>query len=207
MMDILFPPKCVFCGRIIDGKERGTCSACLNHLERNTTEMLLSGKCVCRAAFVYKAAVRESLHRYKFGGASTYAPEYAKYMKDMIPPDANVLTWIPVSKQRKWERGFDQSELLAKEISKLTGIPVLPGLKKKNTKRQSAAKNAEQRKENIHGAFLPAVPFQLQGKSVLLIDDICTTGATLSEAVSVLNSAGVADISCLTFAMTERTIK
>jgi len=204
-LNLFFPPKCVYCGQLLEKEEHGACHRCLNTLKRHHGSLVLCDGVECRAPFAYQGDVRESLHRFKFGGAYYYATEYATQMQSLIPEGVDFVTWIPVSRIRKWQRGYDQAELLAVELSKKTGISAVKTLTKKQTRRQSATKNAAERKKNIQGAFSVRNPADISGKRILLIDDICTTGATLSEAIKVLKQYGAADISCLTLAMTEVT--
>ena len=107
----------------------------------------------------------------------------------------DVLVWVPVSWQRRLARSYDQVELLARVISKELGIPVVRALKKiRHTPPQSSLKTAAERRANVLGAFRVVLPEAVAGKRVILLDDVITTGATLSECGRVLNLAGAAQI-------------
>ena len=109
--------------------------------------------------------------------------------------------WVPVSKKRRKSRGYDQSELLARVIAKKLSLPLVPALQKHAERGpQSQLKDAAQRRSNASGAFSVLPGADVSGKTLLLIDDIVTTGATLSECCRVLKGAGAARVDCAAFA-------
>lgn len=204
VLDFFFPPKCVFCQRLLKKGETDCCISCRLNLPENDAIRLIPGAEACRAPLRYEGPAREAMIRYKFGGRTNYAGAFARILASNVgAADADLITWIPVSFRRRLERGYDQTELLAKELSKTVGIPCARLLKKKHTGRQSAAGGPEERKRNVKGAFSMLHPDNLHGMKLLLIDDVCTTGATLSEAVSILRQAGAGGISCAVVMLTQ----
>ena len=107
----------------------------------------------------------------------------------------DLLTWVPVSARRRFCRGYDQVGLLARALGRELGIKPQRTLRKvRHTPAQSTLSGAEQRKANVLGAYRVVNPRALQGKRVLLLDDIITTGATLSECARTLEAAGAARV-------------
>ena len=113
----------------------------------------------------------------------------------------DTVTWVPVSKKREHERGYDQARLLAKATAKALGLPLTPTLhKQRNTQPQSGTGDAAKRRANIAGAYRMKTGADVTGKRILLMDDIVTTGATLSECARVLGKAGAEQVVCATVA-------
>lgn len=205
VLDLLFPPKCVFCTKLL---ERGrVCPACekkLNAMERPKNRTL-PGKVFCVAALPYEDVVRESILRFKFEGKVCYAPTYGEIMAGTAALELadrfDAVTWVPVSRKRKRERGYDQAELLAKEMCRLWGIcPVQMLAKTRNNPAQSGLSSAEQRRANVLGVYEAINREHFAGKRVLLTDDILTTGSTVQEAARVLRLAGAEEVVVLTLA-------
>ena len=206
LLDLLFPPKCVFCGKLLAEEEKKICRNCRNDLpetERRQAVPLTTG---CVAPFQYSGVVRESILRYKFGGRQHYAAVYGPMIASRLQGcKADLVTFVPVSRRRKFSRGYDQAELLARETAKSLTLPCAKVLRKKHTRKQSGMKDAAARRANISGAFALRDNADVREKHILLIDDICTTGATLSEAALVLHTAGAKAVSCAVLALTDET--
>ena len=106
-----------------------------------------------------------------------------------------MLSWIPVSPQRYLQRGFDQSALITKHIARQLGIPKVRVLRKvRHTKPQSLIKEPHARRANVTNAYKVVKPDRLKGKRILLIDDVITTGATVSECAKTLSKVGVKEV-------------
>ena len=156
-------------------------------------------------SFYYEGALRESFLRFKFGGAAHYAAVYGAWMahtiEDKLAGRFDTLTWVPVSRRRRRSRGYDQSELLCREIAKRLGLePVRLLRKTRNPPAQSTMADPAGRRANVSGAYEPERAARLDGRRVLLIDDIVTTGATLAECSRVLRTAGASDVVYAAFA-------
>ena len=110
--------------------------------------------------------------------------------------------WIPISRQRKRKRGYDQVELIGISVAQALGMELVPTLRKvRNTKPQSAMGSAAHRRANILGAYEVIDPAIVRGKRILLLDDIITTGATASESARTLLTAGAREIRLATLAV------
>lgn len=207
LLDLLFPPRCVFCRRFLEDSEQLVCPDCLASLPRTGAEWARSGDdfSVCCAALYYEGDVRESLHRYKFDGFLHYAEPYgallAACLSEHLAGRWDVITWVPVSPRRLRERGYDQAKLLAEATAEELGEDALPALRKlRHTQRQALTGGAAERRGNVAGAYAVSAPENVTGRRVLLIDDIVTTGATLSECARTLRDAGAAEVVCAALA-------
>ena len=208
LLDLLYPPRCVFCRALTTtaGGER-ICPECRETLPwtEDGAEKYGEAFSVCVAPLYYRDNVRESLHRYKFGGAAgyaeTYGPLLAECVRTKLRGGYDLVSWVPLSRKRLRERGYDQAKLLAAATARALGEPLVPTLEKQvDVAKQSAAGGAEQRRANIAGAYRVPYPETVAGKRVLLIDDIVTTGVTLSECAKTLRAAGAAAVVCAALA-------
>lgn len=202
MLDLLYPPKCAFCHRLLRGETDGICRKCREALPRTgalavRTDLRHIDRCA--APLFYEKTVRDSLHRYKFSQCVGYAGIYAELVLKCIDENqisCDSITWVPVSRRRLRRRGYDQSRLLAEEIAKKRGLPCVNTLEKvRHNRQQSLIRDPKARRENVKGVYRCADPEAVRGKRLLLIDDIVTTGATLSECARVLSEAGAASVS------------
>lgn len=181
-------PYCLKCGRGISGDEK-YCKDC-----RERKHDFLRGRCL----YEYSSAAH-SIYRFKYGGRREYAAYYGEqigeYFGDFIKraaPDA--LVPIPIHKKRYAKRGYNQAQLLADEISRAVGVPVLPDLLKR-TRNTIPLKllSPEERQKNLKNAFIVSKN-SVELKTIILIDDIYTTGATMDEASRTLHRAGIPDV-------------
>jgi ComF family protein len=165
----------------------------------------LSGDVFCVSALPYEDVVRESVLRFKFQGREAYAEVYGERMARTAALELadrfDLVTWVPVSRQRRRERGYDQAELLAKELCRHWSTAPLRMLEKtRHNPAQSGLTSAEQRRANVLGVYEAVNRENFAGKRVLLVDDILTTGSTVQEAARVLKLAGAAEVTVLTLA-------
>jgi len=204
LLDLLFPPKCVFCTRLLRKHERNICLNCLHELPETDRRVRIQFTSGCVAPLRYEGMVRDAILRYKFGGRSWYAAVFgtmiARKLKDC---DAELVTWIPVSRLRQFSRGYDQAQLLAEAVAKELGLSCVRTMQKRHTMRQSRMTGYAARRANVSGAFSVPKPECVRGKRIFLIDDICTTGATMTEAAFVLANAGAVAIHGAVLALTE----
>lgn len=210
LLDLLFPPKCVFCEEILNSSEDLICPGCqqkLPWLMGNEARRKLPLISDCISPLSFRENVRESIHRYKFNGKSWYAETYgilmAQCVADHLEGRYDLISWVPVSGQRKRKRGYDQSFLLAHEMGKVLGQRPVGLLKKiKDNPPQSGQKSNAARRSNVKGAYIALPTDVFVGKRILLVDDIVTTGETLFECARTLREADAGDIVCATLAST-----
>ena len=205
---LLYPWKCVFCESVL--KDTDICRECEEKLPYTVGDSAMQkfpfiDKCV--SPLYYKDKVRASVHRYKFGGCSAYSRRYAALMSDCVENNLDcrsidVISWIPLSKKRLRQRGYDQARLLAEEIAAKTGLPCRQQ-KVKNNGAQSLTRDAKQRRENVAGVYALDDGADVSGLRILLVDDVVTTGATMSEAARILRKAGAKSVFGVTLARHE----
>lgn len=204
---ILFPPKCVLCGKLLEKNETDLCQQCRKTVpEFSEHKIKLSFLAQWTGLWYYKDDVRSSILRYKFGGRRSYAQCYGRMLAMKLQKegwdDAEVLTWAPISRQRKFRRGYDQVELFARVLAQELGMELVPTLRKiRNTKPQSTMGDVSHRRANILGAYKVIDPGAVRGRRVLLLDDIVTTGATASECARMLLTAGAKEVKLATLAV------
>ena len=206
LLDLLYPPKCVICRRLLARGEQDICPDCFESLPNFEGEKPQVGSADgLSVTLFYEGAVRESFLRFKFSGRDFYADVYGTWMagriRDELGRGFDGVCWVPVSKKRRRSRGYDQSELLARKVAAELSLPTCAALQKHAERNpQSQLKDAAQRRSNASGAFSVLPGADVSGKTLLLIDDIVTTGATLSECCRVLKGAGAARVDCAAFA-------
>ena len=202
LSNLLFPPKCVLCGSLLGKDETDLCRKCrIDSPECRKNNLKFSFLDSWAAVWYYDGYIRKSLHRFKFSRARHYAPVYGRFLamrlQEEYPDGFDVLTWVPVSRWRKFTRGYDQVELLAEAVGReLSMEPVRTLRKNRNNRPQSGISGVEKRRANVLGVYRITDPELVQGKRVLLLDDIITTGATAGECARVLLTAGAKEVHC-----------
>ena len=211
LMELLFPPKCVFCRRVLKKRESGLCDSCSETLPGPEPRVTQGGVySVCAAALRYNESVRRAIHRFKFGGKTNYAKVLGRLMAGAIEKELadryDIITWVPISAERKKSRGFDQSMLLAYAIAlELEDVAAETLSKTVHNRAQSNLSGAATRKRNVEGVYSVTDSSLIEGKRVLLIDDILTTGSTLSECSSALLKAGAIEVVCAVLARVDNS--
>nr|WP_326190109.1 ComF family protein [uncultured Oscillibacter sp.] len=213
LLDLFFPPKCPFCGKVLD--HAGICPACEKALpwtEEGAGVRELSGGVRCAAPLWYEGKVREGLLRFKFQGARAAAGPLgelvARCAAERFSGAFDVVTWVPVSRRRLRSRGYDQARLLAESACRLWEVRPEQLLQKiTDNPAQSGLTEEAARRANVLGVYEAAEPERIQGCRILLVDDICTTGATLAECARTLRDAGAADVMCVCAALARRPEK
>lgn len=201
MLSLIFPPRCVLCHDFLQANETDLCHKC----RADTPEVFHTKRSIpfiakWTALWYYKDNVRNSIHRFKFKNARGYAETYArllsrKLLETEMADGIDMLTWAPISLRRYLRRGYDQTQLLAKALSRELNIPLVRTIRKvRHTKTQSLIKDPAARRANINGAYRVTDPRLVAGKRILLLDDILTTGATAQECARILLTAGAAEI-------------
>ena len=206
LLDLLFPPKCVFCGRLLASGERDFCARCqreLPWLEGAAAEQQGEFFTLCVSPLAYRDQVRASIQRYKFKGRQGYHKAYgrlvAQCVHDHLAGRYDLISWVPLSQRRKKERGYDQAFLLAGAAALELGEVAVETLRKpRNTDAQSGLQGEAERRANVLGVY--RAPDAAAGLRVLLADDVVTTGSTLSECARILRTAGAKEVFCATLA-------
>lgn len=212
VLDILFPPRCKFCGALMDKSTLDPCRKCESaDFWLTPAQGVVPGtafnRCVCAAW--YRDPLRVEVSRFKFQNhpdhAKAFGPVLARQIRFFLPGAYDVITWTPVSEGTLKKRGYDQARLLAEETAKALGTQAVPLLvKTKNTPAQSSLEDGRKRKQNVAGVYAVPDPSLVKGQRVLVVDDILTTGATLEEAAQTLRKAGASQVVAAAFCRTPR---
>lgn len=207
LLCLLFPARCLICGRVIP-PESLFCKDCAPHAQPPPPRQfpLENGKTLpVRAPLPYRGGFRETLHRYKFRGEWALSQPLGRLCAPqarLFPVQFDAVTYVPLSKQGKRRRGYDQSQRLAKSLAHILGLPLLPTLEKVRETEIQHLLGKSKRQENVRGAYRagPAAA----GKALLLVDDIVTTGATLRQCAQMLYDAGAVQVCALCAATAQR---
>lgn len=227
VLDVLFPRRCVGCaGRgwpfcagcwsRIAVLEPPGCRRCGRPLEAQVPDCADCPPQVvgwARAPLWYGGPVRRSLIRLKFGGERAVAEALAPLMLEavergppegrrpwdggLVPHDGTVVTWVPLGPRRRRDRGFDQAEVLAKQVGALSGVPVRRLLRRTLDTEPQARRSGAARHRALRGAFEPV---EAPPPLVVLVDDVLTSGATAASCAAVLRASGAREVGVLTAA-------
>ena len=195
-----FPVRCPYCDIVID-PEGYACDECGKKTPELPVTTYIEGGYRCVAPFLYKDSFAEAVKRFKFNNRAQYAKALAFAVVTALGSsgtdlDFDFITCVPMHKEQRLNRGYNQSELLAKECAGLMRTKYIHSLEKyKQNKVQHTLPGIERRK-NVKGVYRPLNKEKLKGKRVLIIDDIITTGSTLAECTKILSRCGCGDICC-----------
>lgn len=206
LMQLLFPPKCVLCRKLLTDHETDLCAQCRADTPEITgAKRKLPYLAKWTGLWYYEGSVRASILRYKFRGSRSYSQSYGRLLAmKLLQEDISfdILTWAPISRRRRRSRGYDQVELIARAVARELGVmPVSTLVKTRHNRPQSRLKDAAARRANVLGVYRVLDPGQIAGKRILLLDDILTTGATVSECARTLLTAGAKEVICATVAV------
>lgn len=201
IMHLLYPTRCPVCRSFI-GHMDGFCDNCRRSISPYQGSFTVSGSAGYTAAFVYDEKISPAIILLKNGicGNAAYALGDAladRLKNNGISDCCDIIIPVPLYKKDKRRRGYNQSELIAKELSEQLGISLCSDaiIKLKETSAQKSLSKKE-RMTNLNGAFSAIRPDIISGKRILLVDDVCTTGSTLTELTKLLNENGAKAVYC-----------
>ena len=205
ILSMLFPNRCPYCKKIIQ-YGMTECEDCLQELYGTPRKTVTSAGIPCIAPFAYQAKVRDSLIDFKFRGNAFNARSYAKAVCHAIEyyellDDFDIITFVPLSKERRHERGFDQSELTAKYVGELLHKQSKALLQKTRQNKNQHDLNLSERIMNVKGVYAAVNTEFIKNRNILLMDDIATTGNTLAECCRILKENGAGNIICAAIAI------
>ena len=222
MLDFALPPRCAGCGEIV-AEVHSFCPACWTKVEflgesgcdtcgmpLEATEAAECGACIARpprigrtrSAVAYDELSRSIAIRLKYGRKVALARTMARYMAPLVRHDDDaILVPVPLHRGRLWQRGFNQSALVAQELAKRTGLRSHSHLLRR-VKRTPALKgmSLSQRQKTVAGAFRVDAPAELEGRTVVLVDDVLTTGSTTDACARALQKAGAERVELVSWA-------
>lgn len=208
--DIFFPPLCPMCGRLLNTDEPCMCHTCMAHLPRteqaqfrqNDTELLFTPRVPHfrrGGAFLFydrrlDRAMRHLIHGFKYGRQPEIAYHLAReaamdWMQSDFFDSIDVIIPMPLHPRRLRQRGYNQSEWIARGLSEVTGIPVdTTHIERLRDNPNQARLTKSQREANVQGIFLTNHPEEMYHRHILLVDDIITTGATMRACLSAMRT-------------------
>lgn len=202
---VLFPNRCPFCGKVIGGRDY-YCDFCCQELPfvraafappENVSDM--------SACCYYSRRARDAVLMLKFGGLIYPAETFALMMSERISENgwdktADCIVPVPSGKESIAKRGFCTALIIAKRISIITGVPLSSAVCAVKGKLEQKELSAEGRRENARKSFYLSEKADVRGKHIILIDDVSTTGSTLSAIADILLKAGAFDVKAAVFA-------
>jgi ComF family protein len=180
--------------------EQGRCALCRNGLR---------GFDAAYCFGAYEGVLRNLIHIYKYGRVRTLARPLGGLLARALARDEHydLVTAVPLHWRRRWQRGFNQAELLARDIARRSGVPFAATLRRVRSTRAQAGLSNTARRRNVVAAFTSRRGLkdgELRGRRVLLIDDVMTTGSTAAACAHALKGAGAARVALLTLARVDR---
>lgn len=230
LADILFPPQCPACGTVLTGDREGPfCPGCLSTMSFTASPLCTScglpfpetdgGNHLCedcilslppfsmaRSLGKYEAAMLDTIHLFKYHGKISAGEALGRMMAkacydSLVIENYSLIIPVPLHPEKLRERGFNQSLVLARQISKRFSIPVdFTALRRVVHTEAQVSLSGQQRMANVRGAFEAADRSRIEGEKVLLIDDVYTTGSTVKECSKILMKSGAKEVAVLTLA-------
>ena len=203
IISLLYPNRCPFCGKVINA-DKYMCESCPKFLPY-VTKPLLPPENVSRlyACCYYAYRARTAVLSMKYKGLIYPVDAFALMMYKMISKEhAHALVPVPSGFMSVQKRGFSTADKIAERISWFSGVPVLKALKARDDKQEQKMLNMKMRIENARQSFCINDKADIRGKKLILIDDVCTTGSTLSVCAELLTNAGAAEVTAAVFAKT-----
>jgi len=236
IVNAFFPQRCLLCGKVIN-PHFSLCRECENgdfYIKNEVCPLCGVEKeyCICKkkknsfeavcSPFYYQGSPRNAVMKLKYSHNENYAKNLALFMEKSVNErfsgiQFDEIAFVPMTKKQISDRGFNQSELIALELSKLLGIPVRSYLYKVFETEQQHTLKANRRKGNVLGAYdvrdvsvktdvREEKVFSPKDKRILLCDDVMTTGATLNECAKMLLLSGAKEVFCVTATITKMSV-
>jgi ComF family protein len=219
LLDLLYPPRCVNCQKV----GGALCSNCISTIQpvprpicTHCGAPLSSARAACsecrdyplhitriRSLAWHEGAIRETIHALKYARRRDAAVPLAQMLAGSLVQSKisfDLITNVPLHESRLRERGYDQSALLAEHTASLARSVYMPTLQRTRATADQIGLNGQARRANVRGAFVATRNNTIQGKTLILIDDVCTTGATLDACAAALFDTGAARVYGLTVA-------
>ena len=231
LSDLIFPPRCLACGAVLGENKRSFCPDCFSQIGFIRSPLCtlcgqpfseagegdhLCGAClqaspafsVARAVGQYDRVLMAVIHRFKYGGKVSLGERLGEFMARFSYPnlalaDHSLIMPVPLHPRRLRQRGFNQSLVLAREISRHSALPLdFLSLRRIVFTEPQVGLGKDQRERNLRGAFQVADAGRVMGEKIILVDDVYTTGSTVKECALTLMKNKAESVSVLTLART-----
>lgn len=218
LLNLIYPSRCAGCFKLTDDLLCQKCAALLPKLDNNVCQYC--GKPVittvencrecrtkrlyfdsARAVWAFDGLARDIIHDYKYKNQKHLAGKLAKRLVPLVK-NTDLITWVPLSRKKQWARGYNQAQLLAKRLSRLTGEPSAALLTRNRYTDDQNQLDILGRKKNVRDAFGIRQTHRVAGAKITLIDDVYTSGSTVAECSRVLKKNGAISVDILTLART-----
>ena len=227
ILDLIYPPRCMVCNSLIRiDHPRWLCIECKDKLEhisgqvcKKCSRPVEKGKSLCAncvgkdfyfyknsAVYEYGDSIKSIIYKFKYGNSPYMGKGISKLMELRYGVEffsgVDYLVAVPIHKKRMKERGFNQSIIMANELSKLVGVKCLNNvlIRKKYTEPQSTL-SQDERYDNLKDAFEINKNFDIKSKNIMLVDDIFTTGSTIDACAEILIKNGANEVRSITFSI------
>lgn len=219
--DLILPRFCIHCKNKLNLMENTLCKECFPLLKFPSNERMLSefsrkfetnkiiNNFISLFIFEENSPIKTVLHQLKYEQKFMLGKYLGSLINDYLAEEiynwnADFIIPVPLHRLKKAQRGFNQSQFISKEISRLFSIKMRPGLIKRNRFTESqTSMNSIERRENMKGAFILSSKKNIEGKKFIILDDVITTGATIESCGKVLKENGAAEIFALSAALTD----
>lgn len=219
LLEIVYPHRCPGCDKRAKGLFCPRCSRLLPEIGEDSCAycgkptMDATDRCrgcrgrrlyfdSARAVWAFEGPARLAIHAFKYGNQKTLAVNLAALMAPLVPSDTDVISWVPLTRKKTWNRGYNQAKLLARAISREIGLPARELLARTRQTIDQNLLDFSGRKQNVRDAFRIKSPDRLTGLRVVLVDDVFTTGATVAECSRILKTGGARSVHVVTVART-----
>ncbi len=207
ILSAIYPNRCPLCRYVIK-KDEVLCKDCRKLLPQNVSQGYVAGVYRLLSAARYEGDFAKAIKALKFYKKTKLAYPLARIMakrfENEIKEHFDIITYVPLHKETLTDRGFNQSELLANNLSKMLGVPCKELLTKPKKNKPQHTLSGKDREKNVKGVFKAVNCSQIKNQRIILVDDIATTRSTLCECCEMLRDKGAKNILCVTFAISVR---
>jgi len=225
LINLIYPARCVSCGRKSEGTETTElCIPCVASIRKNPKpwcsvcgRALVNARVICPdcsraspsfdraySAFLYDGALKEAIHSFKYKGQASFSKLFSSLLIRFVDDNPELIrgidfvTFVPMHRKRARGKDFNHSKVLANIISKEYDIKLLDILSKVRLTRPQSELSRNDRIANLAGTFRVRDKMNISGMSILVVDDVMTTGSTLSECALTLKNSNAREVRCLT---------
>ncbi len=210
-MTMLFPNRCFYCNTVIE-PEKPVCDKCAPRFILHPFVQKLPDGCLCISAYLHGGQGRRKILDYKFRDKKYYYKNYAAIINIMVKDEWNDVkfdyyTSVPTHKSKIKKRGYDQTKLIAVNAADLYKCKYKKLLIQYKSNKSQKGLSAKERRKNVKDIYKISEKYNVQGKTILIIDDVVTTGSTLSACADILLQNGAKAVYCATITYTKVRIR